>query len=181
MLLLTAAACRQSPGGQEGSVAVVNPVDNNAQPTVVYLVRHAEKDISNPSEQDPDLTPGGLARAEALRDLLEEQEIAALYTTKYKRNRSTLQPLAEAEGLQMKVYEAHSFNSLKDTILKDHAGQTVVVVGHSNTVLPIIEEFGAKRPVPDISETQYDYLFKVTVLPDGTATVVTVNYGVASR
>jgi 2,3-bisphosphoglycerate-dependent phosphoglycerate mutase len=177
LLMLLAIACRQSPGGQEGALAVANPIDNNAQPTVVYLVRHAEKDVSDINNQDPDLTPQGVARAEALRALLEQQPVDALYATKYIRTQNTLKPLAEERKLEVLQYEAHDFTKLKERILQNHRGQTVVVSGHSNTLLPIVEALGAERPVPDISEQEYDYLFKVTLAPDGSATVETDHYG----
>lgn len=181
LLMLLFAACQQSPGSKEGALAVVNPVDNNAKPTVIYLVRHAEKDISNPSNEDPDLTSEGAARAEALRALLEGQQVDALYATKYIRTKNTLKPIAEAGQLEVQQYEAHDFKGLSDKVLQNHAGQTVVVAGHSNTLLPLIEAFGAKRPVPDISEQQYNDIFKVTVAPDGTATVESDKYGEASN
>ncbi|AKD01989.1 phosphoglycerate mutase family protein [Pontibacter korlensis] len=181
LLMLLSVACRQSTVGQEGALSVVDPVDNNAEPTEIYLVRHAEKDISNPDNQDPDLTPAGLARAEALRALLQGQQVDALYATKYVRTQSTLKPLADERKLEVQEYDAHDFNGLKNRILQQHRGQTVVVSGHSNTVLPIIEAMGAKRPVADISEQEYDYLFKVTLAPDGTATVETDHYGKAGK
>ncbi|MDX5437049.1 MAG: histidine phosphatase family protein, partial [Pontibacter sp.] len=149
LLLFTVVACRQSPVGQEGPLSVVDPVDNNASPAVVYLVRHAEKDISDPNNQDPDLTPEGQARAQALQTLLQGQQVDALYATKYIRTKNTLKPLAEAYGLEVYQYEAHDFIGLKETILQKNAGQTVAVAGHSNTLLPIIEAFGAKRPISD--------------------------------
>ncbi|WP_276499271.1 SixA phosphatase family protein [Pontibacter litorisediminis] len=177
VLMLLALACRQSPAGQEGAMQVVDPVDNQAQPTVVYVVRHAEKDISDPGNQDPGLTPEGQTRAEALRELLQPQQVDALYATKYTRTRSTLKPLAEERKLEVLQYEANDFNGLKQRILSNNQGQTVVVAGHSNTLLPMLEAFGAKRPVPDISELEYSYLFKVTLAADGTATVETNRYG----
>ncbi|OKL39836.1 histidine phosphatase family protein [Pontibacter flavimaris] len=177
-LLLVAVACQQAPVGQEGALAVVDPVDNNTQPTVVYLVRHAEKDISDINNQDPDLTPEGKARAEALRELLKQEQVDALYATKYIRTKNTLKPLAEERQLEVLRYEANDFIGLKNRILENHQGQTVVVSGHSNTLLPILEAFGANRPVPDISEQEYDYLFKVTLSRDGTATLETDRFGV---
>ncbi|RIJ42815.1 SixA phosphatase family protein [Pontibacter oryzae] len=183
LLLLTLAtvACRQSPQSLDSRVEGQNFANNKALPTTVYLVRHAEKDISDPGNEDPGLTPEGQTRAEALRNLLQGQQIGALYATKYTRTKNTVQPLAEARKLEVQLYEAHDFAGIKDTILKENAGQTVVVSGHSNTILPIIEALGAKRPVPDITDMEYDYIFKVTITPDGSASVATDHYGTASR
>lgn len=148
---------------------------------MVYLVRHAEKDISDPANQDPDLTPEGLARAEALQELLQSEKVDALYSTNYLRTTNTLKPMAAARNLEIKKYAAHDFSGLKSLIMQQHAGQTVVISGHSNTLLPIIEAFGAQKPVADITDNQYDYIFKLEVAPNGTATVHTDSYGTASR
>ena len=150
-------------------------------PVVVYLVRHAEKDTSDPKNEDPDLTPGGQERAEALRVLLEGQDVDALYATKYLRTKNTLKPLADDRQLEVRQYEAHDFNNLKQQILQNHLGETVVVAGHSNTILPIIEAFGVKRPVPEIPDNKYDHIFKMTVAPDGTATVEANQFGAVSN
>ncbi|TPE43760.1 histidine phosphatase family protein [Pontibacter mangrovi] len=179
--MLLAVACRQTPAGQEGAVAVIDPVDTNNTTTEVYLVRHAEKDISNPDNQDPDLSPAGTARAEALRTLLEGKQVDALFATKYIRTQHTLAPLAQERELEVITYEAHDFAHLKQQILEEHRGQTVVISGHSNTLLPMMETFGVKRPVPFISDNTYDYLFKLTLAPDGTATVETDHFGASSR
>jgi len=169
LLVVALGACRSSTSETDGvAVAAEQKV---SEPTVVYLVRHAEKDISNPSDQDPDLTAEGQARAEALRALLSGQEIDALYATKYLRTISTLKPLAEERKLEIRRYEGHDFNGIKQRLLQEHRGQTVVVAGHSNTLLPIIESFGAKRPVSDISDQQYDFLFKLTIDPEDKASV----------
>lgn len=179
LLILGTAACRNMPSANEGAVAIANqPADEVVmQPTTVYLVRHAEKDISNPADQDPGLTAEGEARAEALRAELEGQKIDALYATKYKRTQNTLKPMAASRNLEVITYEAHDFNGISNKIKTEHTGKTVVIAGHSNTILPLVEALGARRPVPDISDSQYDYLFKVTVAPDGVAEVETTKYG----
>lgn len=163
------------------NVASAEALDKQSQPTIIYLVRHAEKDISDPANQDPDLTPAGIARAEALRTLLASEEVAGLYATKYLRTKNTLKPIAESASLEVKEYNAHDFSGLGNSILEQHKGKTVVVAGHSNTILPLIEALGAKRPVPDISDSQYDYLFKVVIAPDGAAAVDVTNYGSKSE
>ncbi|GAA4444116.1 phosphoglycerate mutase family protein [Pontibacter saemangeumensis] len=177
LLLCCTAACQGNSGERALDASASN---TGTTPTVIYVVRHAEKDTSDARNEDPALTPAGEARAEALRALLEGQEVDALFTTKYIRNKNTLKPLAEAKQLEMQEYEAHDFSNLKEQILQHHQGETVVVVGHSNTVLPIIEEFGAAKPVAAIPDSEYTYLFKLTVTPDGAATVETDRFGASS-
>jgi phosphohistidine phosphatase SixA len=177
ILIFNMAACQSNTS--EATKAGGSGANAASEPMVIYLVRHAEKDTSDTTNQDPGLTPEGVVRAEALRALLEGQEVDALYATKYIRNINTLKPLAESRGLEVRLYEAHDFENLKEQLLQQHMGETVVVAGHSNTLLPMIEVFGAKRPVAGIPETEYDYLFKLTVAPDGKATVETDEFGAA--
>ncbi|WP_242916635.1 histidine phosphatase family protein [Pontibacter liquoris] len=184
LLILGFSACRNAPAGNESVMPLAIPSasgDAAAQPTVIYLVRHAEKDLTDSASKDPGLTPQGVARAEALRAELEGQPIAALYATKYIRTQQTLQPLAIARQLPIQPYDTYDFNGLKDRILQEHKGQTVVVAGHSNTLLPLIKAFGAKTDVLFISDSEYDYLFKITVLPGNTATVEVRHYGATGR
>jgi broad specificity phosphatase PhoE len=60
--------------------------------------------------------------------------------------------------------------------VRKHPGETVLVVGHSNTVPAIVEALGAKRPA-DICDAEFDNLYIVTIAADGTAGVVRSKYG----
>jgi broad specificity phosphatase PhoE len=148
--------------------------------TTVFIVRHAEKDPT-PGLTDPSLTVAGQQRAEALRDTLQRHPLAALYTTDTARTRATLTPLVTARGLEPQVYEARQPDALVERLRARHRGQTVLVVGHSNTVLPLIDALGAARPVPELTEADYDYLFEVTLRPEGVATARAHRYGAGKR
>jgi phosphohistidine phosphatase SixA len=180
-LFVNFTACQSNTSESEASIGGASDGKSASAATVVYLVRHAEKDTLDPKNEDPGLTPEGAARAEALRALLEEQEVDALYATKYIRTINTLKPLADSRQLEVRQYEAHDFENLKQQLLQNHKGETVVVAGHSNTVLPIVEALGAKPPVAEISDGTYNYIFKVTVAPDGTATVETDQFGAPGK
>ncbi|MBF9220528.1 histidine phosphatase family protein [Hymenobacter ruricola] len=144
--------------------------------TTVYIVRHAEKDsTSNPA--DPTLSAAGQARALALRQTLEKRHPAALFTTNTTRTRTTLAPLAAATKLEPQEYDPRRGRDLADLILKQYAGKSVVVVGHSNTLLSLIDDFGAVPPVDEIGENEYDYLFTVRVADGVSPTVETRGYG----
>ncbi|WP_171047943.1 phosphoglycerate mutase family protein [Pedobacter xixiisoli] len=138
-----------------------------AQKTLkVWIVRHAEKDISNPADKDPDLSPAGAERAEALKKELKGQKIDSIFSTDYKRTKLTGFPLADITGISIQTYEPSKVAAFVKS-LKEHAGgKKVLIIGHSNTVLELIEAFGAKRPVPAISDDEYDYLFSLTVKGD---------------
>ena len=153
-------------------------IDSPAGTTTVYLVRHAEKDTSNPNDQDPDLTEAGRKRAQALKAYLQEVKVDGFFSTPYKRNQKTLVPLAQGRPIQF--YESHDYTLLRNKILSEYKGKTVVVVGHSNTILPIIEAFGAKKPIAEITDNDYDNIFRLVVSPKGKVKVEAQKFGVLS-
>lgn len=153
-------------------------------PTIVVLVRHAEK-AAQPAD-DPGLTPEGAARAEALIGTVGS--VDAIFTTQFARTRATAEPLARAREVSVTVVEypvnpmagsggaAGYATALADRIRRDHRGHTVVVVGHSNTVPAIVEALGA-APVGDIAESEYDNLFIVVLPAEGAARLLRAKYG----
>jgi 2,3-bisphosphoglycerate-dependent phosphoglycerate mutase len=146
--------------------------------TTIFLVRHAEKVTTDPADQDPELTAAGLKRAQALQQYLADTPVDAFFSTPYKRTQKTLSFLTQGRPVQF--YDAHDFKGLRARVLGDFKGKTVVIVGHSNTLLPIIEAFGAKKPLEQIGENQYDDLFRLKISPRGKATVQAFKYGAVS-
>lgn len=151
--------------------------------TTIYVVRHAEKDLT-PNLPDPLLTPAGQQRALALRDsLLPRKPLGAIFSTATTRTRATAEPLAQALGLTIQNYDAKQLSALVARIRRDYAGQQVLVVGHSNTILETVQAFGAARPVPTINDNEYDYLLEVRMPKDSTRvpTAIARRYGSSSR
>ncbi|QCR25072.1 histidine phosphatase family protein [Pontibacter sp. SGAir0037] len=179
LLLLIVAGCRTAATttgtGSAGAEA------KSADETTIYVVRHAEKDTSVPNNPDPDLTEEGRARANELRMLLQQEKIDALYTTNYKRTKNTLQPLASERGLELFTYDSKDYQGLRQRIMAEQKGKTIVVAGHSNTLIPLVEAFGVEKPFEQIDESEYYYLFKVVVAKDGQAQLVVSRYGNLSR
>lgn len=104
-----------------------NPADGQAAarrkspPTVVYLVRHAEKVTTNPDDADPDLTAAGYARAEALQQYMQGIPVAAFFTSPFKRTQYTLTPLAA--GRTITTYKPHDYAALRAKIWQEYAGK----------------------------------------------------------
>ncbi|WP_400191046.1 SixA phosphatase family protein [Hymenobacter sp. B81] len=139
--------------------------------TTVYLVRHGEKDTAV-DPRNPPLTAAGAQRALALRDSLQRRPIVAVYSTDTRRTRETGTPLATARKLEITPYDSSPTGqaALAARIREQHRGKSVLVVGHSNTVLETIEALGAPRPVPTIGDDEFDYLFEVTIPTNGAPT-----------
>ncbi|HEY1023762.1 MAG TPA: histidine phosphatase family protein [Sphingobacteriaceae bacterium] len=148
-----------------------------AQKTVVYVVRHAEKDLSDPANRNPKLSEAGAQRAQELDKVLKSEKMSAIFSTDYNRTLETVAPVAERRDMFVIVYAPTNFKGLADRIKGEFAGKTVLVAGHSNTVLEIVEALGGKRPVPELTEEDYDYLFKVVMNDEGKTITTTMNFG----
>ena len=147
---LVLAACQTIPAPESGTA---------------YLVRHAEKVTGDGAmkledPRDPPLTELGEARAEALADRLRGAGIAAIWSTDTTRTRDTAQPLANSLGLDVQIYDPSDLAGFASQ-LKSSPGETVLVVGHSNTTPQLAEALGAEPGSPIVEKTEYDRLYVV--------------------
>ena len=146
--------------------------------TTIIVVRHAEKNIE-PTNQDPDLSPVGQARAQEIARMFGNAGVNAIYATQYKRTQETVKPLADRLDLSVNVVDSKQTKELVRQILKEHRGQTVFVAGHNNTAPEIVGALGGGN-FPTIPENEFDNMFIVTVYRFGRAKVVKLKYGTAS-
>ena len=144
-------------------------------PLTVILVRHAEKAVVPPENKDPDLSSVGLARAEQLKKMFGDAGITAIYVTQFKRTQQTAKPLAEKLSLTVTQVEAKNTADLLKQIRAQNAGQVIFIAGHNNTVPEIIAGLGGPK-LQIIPETDYDNLFILTVLSDGTTKLLKLKY-----
>ena len=140
--------------------------------TTVVVVRHAEK-LDN--SRDPELSSVGRKRALKLSQMLEEANIAALFSSQFKRTRQTLEPLADRLDLEILEVEASLTGELVRRIREEFPGKTIAVASHSDKVTEIVESLGG-RSVGYLDESEYDSLFVVTLLDSSNATVVQLKY-----
>lgn len=143
---------------------------------VVYIVRHAEKEPipADAPEADPPLSADGQVRALGLAQDIPVREIEAVYVTNTRRCRDTASAVLAVNGLGPTIYPPKDVRGLGDRIRK-RRGQSVLVVGHSNTIPLLIAELGVETPVV-ISDDQYGDLWVVT-LTGNEATLETRRYG----
>jgi 2,3-bisphosphoglycerate-dependent phosphoglycerate mutase len=147
--------------------------------TKIWVVRHAEKDLSDPKDRDPELSNDGKQRAEELKKALKGEKIDSIYTTTYKRTRMTAFPLADKIGINMKSYNPSAQKEFAKQLLANAEGKKLLIVGHSNTILEMVEALGAERPIKEVTEDIYDNLFLVTV-KGNKASVKMAKYGASS-
>lgn len=140
--------------------------------TVVYAVRHAEKESEG---DDPGLTEDGTVRAEALADALVAAPLVAVYATELARTQLTVAPTAAEHGLPV-VTDIDAEAELGAHILAVHRGDTVLHAGHSYTLPSFFFAMGLVDP-PNING--YGQLFRVHVDNNGGVTVEESRFGVA--
>ena len=160
------------------SLASAQVPDRPSTPSLVLLVRHAEKAAEPVS--DPPLTAAGVTRAQALAAALRDAGVTAVITTQLRRTRETAHPLAIARGLTPEVIPisratipAHVEAAV--AAVRRHPGGVVLVVGHNNSVPAIIAGLGGPR-LPEICESTYGDLF-ILQLSSGEARLVRAHYG----
>lgn len=146
--------------------------------TTVYLVRHGEKSTAIPNDPNPDLSTAGWARANALATKLHGAGVSAIIATQLKRTQETAEPLAAQLRLDVEVVTvggpAHA-DSVAAAIRR-HRGETILVVGHSNTIAPIIAALGGPK-LPNLCDSEYSSLFVVTLTASAAPVVVRQHYG----
>src|SRR6266568_8220583 len=129
----------------------------SAQPVVV-IVRHAEKAASG--GKDPDLSPAGRARAEALARILKDSGITAIFTSEFKRTQETAAPTATSAHVTPTVVAAKDTAGL---VAKLHQlNGNALVVGHGDTILNIIKALGINSSI-NIPDADYSELLIVTL------------------
>lgn len=138
--------------------------------TTFVLVRHAEKDLTQ-STNDPDLSAEGKSRATRLAEVLKQTDITAIYSTPYKRTQQTVQPLSTAKSLEVKSYQPKP--EAIDAMLSQHAGGTLVVAGHSNTVPQFINYLLGEEKYKILDDGDYGNLIVVSVTTRGKDAKVT--------
>ena len=107
--------------------------------------------------------------AEKLGAVLEVLGVDAVYSTDYERTRDTAKPTAKKLAKKIQPYGRLTpewFKKMKSA----HAGQSVLIVGHSNTVVDIVNGLGGSSN-HKIEEMEFDNLFILTAEDDKTKMV----------
>lgn len=118
----------------------------------IILVRHAEKDNSDPTAANPNLSAEGRARAERFARLIKKYKPRRIYATNYLRAAQTVEPLAELRKLDVQTYDPSKLAALAAQITSFKKDRRIVVVGHSNTtpaLANLLVKYNQFRQMPD--------------------------------
>ena len=144
-----------------------------AGPFTVVLVRHAEPQASG---ADPGLTAEGRKRAELLEFMFQNAGVTALFTSELRRTKETIQPLATRLSLVPVVLPGLDTAAHRNRVLAVPSG-VALVVGHTNTVPPLIAALGAGNNV-QIATTEFDRMFIVSLRGAGGVSLLALRYRV---
>jgi len=152
--------------------------------TVVFVVRHAETETG--TDPDPGLSVDGRERAARLAKMLLQARtkepststpmrgLDAIFVSELRRTEQTAEPLATPMGLSSNVITSATWGSLASKIKREHRGEYVLAVGHSNTVPILVEALSGEKV--SLREDEYDAMFIVFVPQLSKAKVVRIRY-----
>lgn len=146
---------------QQGATNKIDAPENLAAELsgVYYLIRHSEKDRSNPDNEDPELTTTGLSRAKLWQSYFDSIPLSGIYSTGYKRTLQTIIPTAASKSLNPIIYPPHDLVD-NDFITRSHSGHWLIV-GHSNTVPELTNALMNIDSLKDIPDSLNSRLYRV--------------------
>ncbi len=129
--------------------------------TNFYLIRHAEKVRSDKTDSNPDLNEKGLLRAHNWKNYFSNKNISKIYSTNYKRTLNTIKPLALENGLEALIYSASDIEY--NDFIKSNIGETILIVGHSNTIPGFVNKLINDNYYDQIEDTNNSNLYIVSI------------------
>ena len=118
----------------------------------MLLVRHADREPGMDQ-----LSTAGIEGAQRLANVLADAGVTAIYQTQYERTQQTAAPLAASIGLTPIQLDAGDSDAVARDIRKHRLGQSVLVVGHSNTVPAVVKALGG-AVISDFAEDDFGNL-----------------------
>ena len=151
------------------------PIEALAQKTVI-LVRHAELEGAAMAEpKHMALSTAGEERAKRLADLLKDAGINAIYVTDFARTNKTAEPLYRKLNMQPVVLPKGDPRELAERVRKQHANETVLMVGHTDTLPGLIKALGHPEDIK-IDSQDYSNLFVLVPKSEGAPTFLRIRY-----
>lgn len=129
----------------------------------LYLVRHAEKELSEDNPKDPPLTECGEQRAESLAAFLSSVDLDAVYSTDYLRTRNTAEPVRRQKELELQIYDPKNLDDFTKLLIERK--QDALIVGHSNST-PALAGLLMDQKLESIDESIYDRIYQIIIYKD---------------
>lgn len=146
-------------------------IDKSQEETSIstfYLIRHAEKDRTNPDDADPELTQQGLGRAMHWAEILADVELDAIYSTNYNRTSMTAAPTSVKQNIDVQYYDPTLIDIAQ--FKSENLNKNVLIVGHSNTTPEFVNKLIDEQKFYSIDDSENGTLFIVKII-NGTPSV----------
>lgn len=130
------------------------------EPYTVYLMRHAEKDIDHQDRKNPPLKKCGQKRAENLVTIFKHIDLKKVYSTDFRRTKSTATPTAKSKGLNVEIYDQYNLDIIFEEVLSDK--QDVLIVGHNQTTNVLAAKLAGLES-ETVDGAEYDRLYQITL------------------
>jgi phosphohistidine phosphatase SixA len=151
--------------------------------TTVVFVRHADTDaaMAGPND-DPPLNARGRQRAELLADFLANIDVVggvnAIYASDKRRTQETAAPLAKRLNITVEIDDHLDTDGFMSRVQREHRGKIVLIVSHSNTIQPLIDELHGSKNLKPFASDEYDRVYIVTIpRPLGKVKTLELSYG----
>jgi len=138
------------------------------QSTTVIFVRHADTDsaMAGPDD-DPPLNARGRARAELLADYLQKVDVTgsvnAIYASDKRRTQETAAPLAMRLNIPVEIDDHLDTKGFMNRMKRAHLGEIVLIVSHSNTIQPLIDELHGSKNLKPFAADEFNRLYIVNI------------------
>ena len=142
---------------------------------IVFVLRHADRQ----SDQVDDLNAAGRERAQVLARALSDSGVSKAYYSGAVRARRTLDPLVRALGNSLEIVRIEDPSATVDAVKALPQETVAAVIGHSNTVGPIIKGLSGVH-VEELAGHEFDKLFVVFTDPVSESVLLRMRYGSAT-
>ncbi|WP_456420765.1 SixA phosphatase family protein [Lutibacter sp.] len=157
------------------NISSVKSQQKKSNITTYYLIRHAEKNRTENTNKNPNLTEKGIKRAKNWSVVFKNIPFDIIYSTNYNRTKQTAEPTAKSKNLEIQYYNP---KELYDEKFKfKTTGKTVLVVGHSNTTPQFVNKIIGEEKYADIDDLNNSNLYIITIINDvKTAILLKIEY-----
>ncbi len=127
--------------------------------TKIFLIRHAE--TIHDGSKNPELSKGGEKRAKKWASVLKSEKVDFIYSTDYKRTQATAKAISESQdNLNVISYSPSNLDIVN--LYSKHQGETLVIVGHSNTTPKLVNRLIGKEKYDEIKHRNHSNLYVLT-------------------
>ncbi len=129
----------------------------------IVLLRHAEKDlVESEITSDPILAPEGEARALRLAEILDKYKIDAVFSSQFKRTRSTVMPFSRRRRMMIQIYDHRNLQEIA-AIATSGKFKRILIVGHNSTTPALANILIGSEKYPKLDESEYGKIYVVRI------------------